>query len=163
DIFGRLPLRHLPPDEAVAHGAAVQAALKSQDAALDDMVVTDVAPFSMGVAVVERLGQSRGSGPFSAILERGTAIATGHPQTYQTAENNQHTIKLEIYQGEHSLCRDNRKLGELSVTRLPARSAGEVSVDVRFTYDLNGLLEVEATVGDTGRKFSSTFERVPGR
>jgi molecular chaperone HscC len=161
-LFGRMPLRTLPPDEAVAMGAAVQAALKGQDAAVDDMVVTDVAPFSMGIAVASEFGRTLVDGMFSPIIERGTVIPTSRTQSFHTMVDNQQRIEVEVFQGEHSLCRDNRKLGHFMVTNLPPRPRGQVAVAVRFTYDLNGLLEVEATV-DTGKTFPVVFEHTPGR
>ena len=163
ELFGRLPLQTLPPDEAVAMGAAVQAALKGQDAAVADMVVTDVAPFSMGVATATPLGRTHVAGLFSPIIERGTVIPASRVETFTTVADGQRKIELEVYQGEHSLCRDNRKLGELTVGGLPQRPAGQVTIAVRFTYDLNGLLEVETTVDDTGKKVSAIFEHTAGR
>ena len=162
-LFGKMPLRTLPPDEAVAMGAAVQAALKGQEAAVEDLVVTDVAPFSMGIAASSFVAHTHVPGLYSPIIERGTVIPTSRVQRFQTLSDRQRYINVEVFQGEHSLCKDNRKLGEFRVTDLPPRPAGEVDVDVRFSYDLNGLLEVEATVVDTGRKFSAVFEQTPGR
>jgi molecular chaperone HscC len=162
-LFGKMPLRTLPPDEAVAMGAAVQAALKGQQAAVEDMVVTDVAPFSMGTAVVAALGRTHVQGMFAPIIERGTVIPTSRVQSFSTVHDGQREIDLEVYQGEHSLCRDNRKLGQLRLKELPFRPAGQVQVEVRFSYDLNGLLEVEATVVETGRKQTAVFEQTPGR
>jgi molecular chaperone HscC len=163
ELFGRMPLRNLPPDEAVAHGAAVQAALKSRDAAVEDVVVTDVAPFSMGVATASVVGRQAVKGLFTPVLERGTVIPASRMQSFSTIEPNQRRIKIEVYQGEHALCRENRKLGELDIGPLPPQPAGAVSVDVRFTYDLNGLLEVEAFVPITGQKASVALEKTPGR
>jgi molecular chaperone HscC len=162
-LFGRMPLRSLPPDEAVAYGAAVQAALKTHDAAVDDMVVTDVAPFSMGVATASRMGRQAVAGLFSPILERGTVIPASRVQTFHTIEPNQKKIKLEVFQGEHALCRENRKLGEFEVGPLAPDRTGAASIDVRFTYDLNGLLEVEATALSTGQTTTVVFEKIPGR
>jgi molecular chaperone HscC len=161
-IFGRLPLRTLPPDEAVAMGAAVQAALKAQDAAVDDMVVTDVAPFSMGIAVANDFGRAQVTGLYAPIIERGTVIPTSRVESFRTMSDGQRQIEVEVFQGEHSLCADNRKLGQFTVGDLPPRPRGEVAIAVRFTYDLNGLLEVEATV-ETGRSVSAVFEHTPGR
>ena len=163
EMFERLPSRSLPPDEAVALGAAVQAALKARDAAVDDVVVTDVAPFSMGIAVASEVARRYVPGLFSPIIERGTVIPASRVETFRTVDHNQKEIQVEVYQGEHSLCRDNRKLGEFKMKNLPQRSAGEVTMDVRFTYDLNGLLEVEARVPDTGAVHSVVFEQTPGR
>ncbi len=162
-LFGRLPLRKLPPDEAVAMGAAVQAALKGGDAAVEDMVVTDVAPFTMGIASATRLGSQQVAGLFSPILERGTVIPASRVERFHTMGDMQKEILIEVYQGEHSLCRDNQKLGDYHVRGLSPKSAGEESIDVRFTYDMNGILEVETTVLSTGRKETLVIEKSPGR
>jgi molecular chaperone HscC len=163
DIFQRLPSRSLPPDEAVAMGAAVQAALKARDAAVDDVVVTDVAPFSMGIAVASEVARRHVAGLFSPIIERGTVIPVSRVESFHTLVDNQKEIEVEVFQGEHSLCRDNRKLGAFKVGNLPPRPAHQVSIEVRFTYDLNGLLEVEARVPDTGQVKTVVFEQTPGR
>jgi molecular chaperone HscC len=162
-LFGRLPLRKLPPDEAVAMGAAVQAALKSGDVAVEDMIVTDVAPFTMGIASATRLGTQQVAGLFSPILERGTVIPASRVERYHTMGDLQKEILIEVFQGEHSLCRDNQKLGEYHVRGLAPKPAGEESIDVRFTYDLNGILEVETTVLSSGRKEALVIEKSPGR
>jgi molecular chaperone HscC len=150
-LFGRLPLRTLPPDEAVALGAAVQAGLKAGDAALGDMIVTDVAPFSLGIDTAERLGRQAVSGLFSPIIERGTVIPASREQTFSTLYDNQDAIKFSVYQGEHSLVRDNTKLAEYTIRGLAPMPAGKHSIRVRFTYDLNGILEIDTTVEKTGK------------
>jgi molecular chaperone HscC len=162
-IFGRLPLRKLPPDEAVAMGAAVQAALKGGDSAVEDMVVTDVAPFSMGISTATHLGRQHVAGLFSPILERGTVIPASRVQRFYTMNEAQREIHIEVFQGEHSLCRDNVKLGEYHVRDLPRSAEGEQPIDVRFTYDLNGILEVEMTMVGAGRSESLVIEKSPGR
>jgi molecular chaperone HscC len=161
-MFGRLPLRKLPPDEAVAMGAAVQAALKGGDAAVEDMVVTDVAPFTMGISTATHMGRQQVAGLFSPILERGTVIPASRVERFQTMGDMQREIRIEVYQGEHSLCRDNTKLGEYQV-KVPPKPAGEESIDVRFTYDLNGILEVETTIVSTGKREVLVIEKSPGR
>jgi molecular chaperone HscC len=161
-IFGRLPLRTLPPDEAVALGAAVQAALKEGDQDLGDMVVTDIAPFSLGISAAVDLGEHLVDGVFAPILERGTVIPASRVQQFSTVTDLQKIIRIEVYQGEHSLCSDNRELGHYQVP-VPPAPAGEQSVEVRFTYDLNGILEVETTVMDTGHVEVLVLEQTPGR
>jgi molecular chaperone HscC len=158
-IFGRLPLRALPPDEAIAMGAAVQAALKSNDASVEDMVVTDVAPFTLGIAAVADFGGARASGLFAPILERGTVNPASREKQFFTVESGQRKIKLEVFQGEHSLCADNTKLCDLEVPGIPVGPAGSEAIDVRFTYDLNGILEVEARVQSTGKTVETVLER----
>jgi molecular chaperone HscC len=162
-LFGRMPLRTLPPDEAVAMGAAVQAALKQGDRSLDDLVVTDVAPFTLGIASAVEMGQRLVEGIFSPILERGTVIPASRVERFSTVRDFQNQIEVCVYQGEHSLCKDNRLLGRYKVDRIPSAPAGEQSVDVRFTYDLNGILEVETTIVSTRRSASLVLEQMPGR
>ncbi len=142
-IFGRMPNRDLPPDEAVAVGAAVQAALKAGDEAVEDLVVTDVAPFTMGISTGAKMGAQFVDGIFTPIIERGTVIPASREQRFYTMADFQRELLIEVFQGEHTLCADNRKLGEYNFRGLPRGRAGKVFISVRFTYDLNGILEVE--------------------
>ncbi len=162
-LFGRMPHRRLPADEAVAMGAAVQAALKAGDEAVEDMVATDVAPFTLGIATSVLSGSRLVEGVFAPILERGTVIPASRVERFRTVEDGQRRILVEVYQGEHSLVRDNTKLGHYEVKDLPAAPAGEQAVDVRFTYDLNGILEVEMTVVETRQVDHLVLEQRPGR
>jgi molecular chaperone HscC len=162
-VFGRVPDRRLPPDEAVALGAAIQAGLKEGHKAVDDVVVTDVAPFTLGIAVSTRVGVTPVNGMFAPILERGTVIPASRVKTFHTMADDQRQILIEVYQGEHATCERNKKLGEYHVSKLQPGPAGSQSVDVRFSYDLNGLLEVEMTVVVTGRKETLVIEQTPGR
>ncbi|MCH9684154.1 MAG: Hsp70 family protein [Deltaproteobacteria bacterium] len=162
-VFGRQPLRTISPDEAVAQGAAVQMALKTGDDQLDDMVATDVAPFSLGVSTVESHGRRRLDDVFSPILERGTVLPASRVERFVTAADGQTKLRVEVFQGEHSLCRDNNKLGEYSVEGIPAGAGGEQAIDVRFTYDLNGILEVDVTIVSTQETSTLIIERSPGR
>ncbi|MGE0869019.1 MAG: Hsp70 family protein [Kofleriaceae bacterium] len=162
-LFGRLPLRSLPPDEAIAMGAAVQAGLKAGDQALGDMIVTDVAPFSLGVETAKRMGSQIVSGLFSPILERGTVIPASREESFSTISDNQTAIEIEVYQGEHSLVRDNKKLGEYTIKNLKPLPAGHHTVRVRFTYDLNGILEVDMTLEGSNKTETLVIEGAPGR
>jgi molecular chaperone HscC len=162
-VFGRLPLRSLPPDEAVALGAAVQAGLKSGDESLEDMVVTDIAPFTLGIATATIMGFQVVPGLFTPILDRGTVIPASRIKRFSTLEDFQRQIDIEVYQGEHSTCKDNRHLGSYTVGPLPSDRAGQQAVDVRFTYDLNGILEVETTLASTGKVQTLVLQQTPGR
>lgn len=162
-LFGRLPLRSLPPDEAIALGAAVQAALKQGDEAVSDLVVTDVAPFTLGISTVSEFGKEQIAGIFSPIIDRGTVIPVSRVNQFSTVHDGQTQLRVEVYQGEHSLCSDNRKLGDYLVKGIPAKPAGEAPIEVRFTYDMNGILEVETTVLATGKKEVLVIESSPGR
>ncbi|MEM7584250.1 MAG: Hsp70 family protein [Acidobacteriota bacterium] len=163
EIFGQPPASDHSVDEVVALGAALQAALKTGDEALEDLVVTDVAPFTLGVETVSMIGGQAISGLFSPILERGTVIPASRVQTYSTVDDRQTHIELKIYQGEHATCDRNLRIGSLTIEGIPPRSAGEESIEVRFTYDLNGVLEVEVTVMATGLKKDLVLEQTTGR
>jgi len=157
EVFGRLPLRVLPPDEAVALGAAVQAGLKANDAALGDFVVTDIAPFSLGVATARRSQGEIITGLFTPIIERGTVIPVSREETFQPMGDHQRELEIDVYQGEHSLVRDNTKLGSYKI-RLKPMPSGEQAIRVRFTYDLNGILEVDMRIEATGRTETLVIE-----
>ncbi|MCC6508813.1 MAG: Hsp70 family protein [Pirellulaceae bacterium] len=154
--LGAQPLMTFNPDEVVALGAAVQAALLSQDRAVDDMVMTDVCPHTLGVEVAKLFGSQRNSGYFEPIIHRNTTIPVSRESVFCTIEPNQYTVKLKVYQGESRKVKDNLALGELSVDGLPPGPPGTEFV-VRFTYDTNGILEVEAFVPATGKKYSTVL------
>lgn len=160
-LFGRFPVVDINPDEAVSVGAAVQAALKSRNAALNDVVMTDVCPYSMGVEVSREIDGQLHEGIFAPILERNCHIPISREDRFHTLRDNQVAIQLRIFQGENPLVRNNVLLGEITVA-VPKAKAHEQCVDVRFTYDLNGLLEVEVTVVATGTKQRLVIEGNPG-
>jgi molecular chaperone HscC len=164
DLFGREPRTDLPADEAVALGAAIQAALKAGDEALEDLVVTDVAPFSLGIDTSTAMGGQYLSDVFSPILERGTVIPASRVKRFQTVHPTQRKIEVNVYQGEHVQCTKNRLLGTLMVDDIPPAGArGFEEIDVRFTYDLNGILEIDVLVLATREKRSLVLEQAPGR
>ena len=145
-MFGRFPDMAINPDEVVALGAAVMAGLKARDAALKEVVMTDVCPYTLGVETVHRMpGGGEVDGYFSPIIERNTVVPASRVKRYVPVREGQRMLKLEIFQGEARLVRDNIALGALNVP-LPRGPNAEANVEVRFTYDVNGLLEVEATV-----------------
>ena len=98
---------------------------------------------------------------FAPILERGTVIPASRVKTFSTMSDNQKEILVEVFQGEHASCEKNRKLGEYSLRGLPPGPAGSQSIDVRFSYDLNGLLEVDMTILSTGKRETLVVERRP--
>jgi molecular chaperone HscC len=154
--FQREPLCTFNPDEVVALGAAVQAALIQDDAAVNDMVMTDVCPFTLGVETAKRFGHQVQDGYFSPVIHRNTTIPVSREELYSTMSANQTEVLLSIYQGESRRVKDNLKLGELKVKGLPPGPAGQ-SFCVRFTYDLNGILEVEAYIPETGKRFRTVL------
>ena len=148
-MFGRFPATQLDPDEVVALGAAVQAGLKMRDSALDEVVMTDVAPYSMGVSVSQQIGQGRhSSGHYLPIIERNTPVPASRVETVSTLFDYQPVVEVQVYQGEARMVSDNIFLGKLSVP-VERKRAGEVSLDIRFTYDISGVLEAEVTVHGT--------------
>jgi len=161
-MFGRFPSIDINPDEVVALGVAVQAGLKARDAALSEIVMTDVAPYSLGVAIAVRLDERESSsGHFDPIIERNSAVPISRVKQYYPMNSESRSADLQIYQGEARLVRDNIHLGNLQVP-LPAGREQDRAVDVRFTYDVNGLLQVEATVGKTGQTYAIVIEGNPG-
>jgi len=144
-MFGRFPNVEVNPDEAVAIGAAVQAGLKARDAALKEVVLTDVCPYSLGVSHARRLpDNSLEEGLFSPIIERNTAIPASRIRPYQTLADNQHEVIFGVYQGEARHVSDNVQIGDL---RIPVRLApAGKQINVRFSYDINGLLEVDVHI-----------------
>lgn len=162
-MFGRLPYTGINPDEAVAMGAAIQVALKERNEALKEVVLTDVCPYTLGIETTKRLGPNQfDSGHFDPIIERNTPIPVSKVESYSTLHDNQSQIRVHIYQGESRLVQNNIKLGEMLVD-VPPDKAGEQSIDVRFTYDINGILEVEVTVCSTGVKKRVVIEKNPGK
>jgi len=152
-MFGRFPNASINPDEAVALGAAVQAGLKARDAALKEVVVTDVCPYSLGVNIAERLpGGAIEEGIFSPVIERNTTVPVSRVNVYETMHANQKQIVLGIYQGEARRVADNVRIGELKVP-MPRGPEGQ-PVEVRFSYDINGLLEVDVHVIASGDRHS---------
>lgn len=157
-MFGRFPATGIHPDEVVALGAAVQAGLKMKDKALDDRVMTDVCPYTLGTEVVRQLDKGPHTpGFYAPVIERNSVVPVSRVQRFVPASPQQKQIRIAVYQGESRLVRDNVALGELVVPVEPG--AGHASgVDVRFTYDVNGLLEVEVTVVATGAKRQLVIE-----
>lgn len=163
-LFRRLPVHQINPDEVVARGAAVRAGMAARDSGLEEMVMTDVAPFTLGIETTVQQGTSetpRIDGQFLPIIERNTVIPASRSKTVTTVENNQRVMAVRIFQGESRQVKDNVFLGELRIA-LPPGPAGKEEVDVRFTYDASGLLEVQATIVSVGRTETLVIEGHPG-
>lgn len=145
-MFGRFPMIHLDPDEAIALGAAVQAGLKMRDAALDEVVMTDVAPYSLGIGIARQVGPNNyEGGHFLPIIERNSTVPVSRVENITTINDFQKELMVKVYQGEARRVSDNIYLGTLTFP-IQAKKAGEISADVRFTYDVSGVLEAEITV-----------------
>jgi molecular chaperone HscC len=162
-MFGRLPLRHVNPDEAIAIGAAVASGLKSRNAKLEEIILTDVCPYTLGVEVGQRdaHGQIQ-NGMFSPIIERNSVVPISRESNYQPLSERQSMLELKVYQGENPLVANNIKLGQLDIPMDPRLSAAQNQVSVRFTYDINGVLQIEATSAATGVCYELVLEQNPG-
>lgn len=160
-LFGRFPSISLNPDEVVAHGAAVQAALKARDAALEEVVLTDVCSYTLGMETVRQVGDRHESGHYLPIIERNSVVPVSRVQTVYTVGDQQEQVLVKVFQGESRLVRDNVLLGVLEIP-VPRRKAGEVALDVRFTYDINGILEAQVSIPLTGEQHALVIENNPG-
>ncbi|MFZ6711756.1 Hsp70 family protein [Undibacterium sp. TC9W] len=161
-LFGRFPSRDINPDEAIVIGAAVQAGLKARDEALNEVVMTDVCPYSLGIAVSEEYGDGEyRTGLFSPLIERNTVVPVSRSKEFQPISDRQEQIDIRVYQGESRETKDNIALGAFTLP-LPFTPNTDRSLDIRFTYDINGLLEVEATIKATGAKQNLVIEQNPG-
>lgn len=154
-LLGRFGRYELDPDRVVAMGAAIQAACRLRDSAVDELIMTDVCPFTLGIAVT----QGDQGGVFSPILERNTVVPASRVERYHSAHEQQKAVCISIYQGERFWVRDNLHVDDLEIP-LPT-GKGIQQVDVRFSYDINGMLEVDVTLVGTGEQFQKVIDRSP--
>lgn len=162
-MFGRLPLRHVNPDQAIALGACIAAGLKSRDRQLDEIILTDVCPYSLGTEVARRDEQGRAvTGFFEPIIQRNSTVPVSREETFWPINERQKQLQLDVYQGESPLVEKNIKLGELTVDIDPDLPIAQNAVTVRFTYDINGVLQVEARVHADDRRYELLLEQNPG-
>jgi molecular chaperone HscC len=151
-LFGRFPSARIHPDQAIALGAVTQAALKARNAALEDLVLTDICPYSLGVSTSREISHGTFEHDiFSPIIERNTLIPCSREKSFSPLRDNQTAVHFEIYQGESRHVSNNIKLGAIEID-IPSKKAGEISLNVRFTYDIDGLLEVDVLVPETNRR-----------
>lgn len=148
-LFRKFPDTNMNPDEAVALGAAVQAAMKERREEVKEVILTDVCSFTLGTEVVVEYEEGKfESGRFCPIIERNTVIPASHTERLYTVHDNQEKIRIRVLQGESRFARNNLFLGEMTID-VPKASAGQEAVDVTYTYDINSLLEVEVKVVST--------------
>ena len=157
DIFVKTPIRDYQPDHAVALGAAVQAAMIERDVAVEDLVMTDVCPHTLGIAIVRRLGNQFKEGYFMPVIHRNTTIPVSREEAVCTVAPGQTELAVKVFQGEARRVDDNLPIGELVVKGLPPAPPG-LEVLIRFTYDANGLLDVIAIVPSTGLRRSCVLD-----
>ena len=157
----KLPESRIDPDHVVALGAAVQAGLVGQNKALDDVVMTDVTAFTLGIETAEQIGTDLAGGYYLPIIERNTVVPISRETIVHTLHPGQEHIDVNVFQGEAPVVKSNIFLGDLSV-RVPRNMKEHEAISIRLTYDVSGLLDVDVTILSTGKSKSLTITALVG-
>jgi molecular chaperone HscC len=163
-LFGKPPESASDVDRIVALGAAVQAALLARHHSVSECAVTDVLTHSLGVRSSVQIREQFFDDRFSVLLPRGSALPISRVEGFTTLHQEQRSVRLRVYEGEHRNASRNTLLGELEVGELPVDETQEecLSFEVRFTHDVSGLLEVEVHIPSTGEKRTLLLQRGKG-
>jgi len=159
DFFnGKEPNKSINPDEAVAYGAAVQAAILSGDTSsksTNEILLLDVAPLSLGIETA--------GGVMTALIKRNTTIPTKKSETFSTFSDNQPGVLIQVYEGERARTKDNNLLGKFELTGIPPAPRGVPQIEVTFDLDANGIMNVSAVEKGTGKTNKITITNDKGR
>lgn len=151
-LFGKDPHKGVNPDEVVAMGAAIQAAVLQGD--IKDVVLLDVTPLSLGI---ETLG-----GVFTRLIDRNTTIPTNKSQVFSTAEDSQSAVTIRVFQGEREMAADNKMLGQFNLENIPPAPRGMPQIEVTFDIDTNGIVSVSAKDKGTNKEQKITIQASGG-
>lgn len=161
-LLGRLPLRHIHPDQAIALGATLAAGLKERAIDLNEVVLTDVCPYTLGIDISRMDERGRyHPGYFLPLIPRNSVVPVSREQSISPVSDKQKILSVGVYQGEHPVVERNIMLGRLEIP-IDATRGGDGSFRVRFTYDVDGLLQVEITDTSDGRRHDLVLQRNEG-